>query len=828
MLLSNKVNYDTIHDYPRDIRNRIDALFMVDNASSWKCITKECAMVPPLNTKVRDIYDFAVNEIENNEEYKCDTFIKTFCDAPYGLSEETAIMFMGMILVNIWHNARVLFDSNRTTINDWKDSIVADKKIDINAFRDSTILWVDTGSVEAKFQRIFQQIDNCHSIADAEILRSQLQDMIDYFGLPESLDAHKRLADRKFLDFDTAKRSWDNRIGSIQDDLEIAQRTHNVYKAITCIENVQNMPLSHIFTEGIEIPEECREIMLTIRKAADTVINDYFDSWLLSSVYCQSVEKMRSFERFYTDCRDRLEYLGYFEQARKIDAKGKAELKNKEEIKSRQDLIEDGKRFISDCKKTSKNNYPVLKSLVKTADSIENRFRKYGDSLGRDAVITQKEVAQYAAEIKKQKARIDDAMASVFDIVAEADTVDAIGLATDCLATVLGYILSDKDRYEFLQLQGIIEQLNSDINTLQSEMNRNLFEKEAHDMINKYRAEDCEYDFIPVIEDCISTCRNELDKKDSIWKSKNLTLKSKTRQDVFEWKQHIEVLPPYLTKETIEEIKVLDQEADQIISDGKIEDVVYYYKKLDCSERKKCLAILVGLDSENTDTSIDYSDEIIGNNCNDSSEEVDALEDMLSLDDLTRRINVRKKSLKKYIREGDIVPDMVIASGAEKPTLFFKPERVKQICDEFDWTEITDDNRKDIFIENISRMQMDHSYKPVFLLAFFDHMDYKGCARKTFVVESFSNFYKKRKKEGLVVEKSSSILLSENCNQKNVEQLMISNPFKVYEEMGVMSLSSNGNMIELDRNISASLTLRDINSIKKTCLEGIRKYYSQE
>lgn len=49
---------------------------------------------------------------------------------------------------------------------------------------------------------------------------------------------------------------------------------------------------------------------------------------------------------------------------------------------------------------------------------------------------------------------------------------------------------------------------------------------------------------------------------------------------------------------------------------------------------------------------------------------------------------------------------------------YFKPERVSEICKRFGWTEITNANRKDIFIGNIKRMQMDHSYKPVFLMSF--------------------------------------------------------------------------------------------------------------
>ena len=595
MLLSNKVNYDTIHDYPRDIRNRIDALFMVDNAASWKCITKECALIAPLNDKVRKIYDIVENEIEHTEEYNCGKFFDAFCIPPYGLSEETAAMFIGIILVDMWHNVRILYNEDRMTVTDWKDNIVAEKKININAFRESTILWVDTGSIEAKFKRLFDKINNNQSIDEAGSLKEELEKMVSFYGLPESQEIYYRFAKKRFSEFETAKRSWENQIGSIQDDLAYAERSHNALKALDCLEAVQSMPLSSIFKDGIEIPETCKGTMQKIRDIADSIIRNDFDSWLQSSVYCQSVDKMIVFERFYKGVRDRLRANGYLEQARKIETKGDKELKNKAEIKSRQELADDGKRFVSECGKASKKNYPVIKSLLKEAEELEVRFQKYGEALGKEALKVWESVEKYTSALKKQKKKMDEEMASVFDLVAEAETVDAIALATDCLGSVLGYVLEDKDRLEFIELQKILEELNADIIKIKSETDRSRFEAVASQIIKKYSSDECEYDFLPVIKDCIDSSRKELDKKDLQWRKDNLSLGDRSRKAVYSWKQRIEILPLYLKEETLGEIKKLDVEADQIISDGKIEDVVHYFNKLDRNERSRCLIILSDL-----------------------------------------------------------------------------------------------------------------------------------------------------------------------------------------------------------------------------------------
>ena len=114
-------------------------------------------------------------------------------------------------------------------------------------------------------------------------------------------------------------------------------------------------------------------------------------------------------------------------------------------------------------------------------------------------------------------------------------------------------------------------------------------------LTEKYSSDECEYDFLPVILDCIETSRNELDKNDILWRKNNLSLGDRSRKAVYNWKQRIEILPLYIKEETLEEIRKLDLEADQIISDGKIEDVVHYFTKLDRNERKRCLTILSDL-----------------------------------------------------------------------------------------------------------------------------------------------------------------------------------------------------------------------------------------
>ena len=201
---------------------------------------------------------------------------------------------------------------------------------------------------------------------------------------------------------------------------------------------------------------------------------------------------------------------------------------------------------------------------------------------------------------------------------------------------------------------------------------------------------------------------------------------------------------------------------------------------------------------------------------------------MLSFMELTKRINVRGKQIRRLLREGEIVPDLSIPIGDKRSFDYFKPERVSEICKRFGWTEITNTNRKDIFIGNIKRMQMDHSYKPVFLMSFFDHMDEEGSARLEDVVSNFKEFYDDRIERGLIAEKQSSIFNTKDYTEKDAERLMLSMPFKVYEEMGVMSHSKYIGVIQLDKQIAKRLNPVDIEEIIASCKNGLAKYYGDE
>lgn len=130
---------------------------------------------------------------------------------------------------------------------------------------------------------------------------------------------------------------------------------------------------------------------------------------------------------------------------------------------------------------------------------------------------------------------------------------------------------------------------------MKTDSSRVNFAEISSQLRDKY--EDSEFDFEvnEILDEVIVAVEKSLDEKESNWKKANLSLGDKSRDSVHRWKEKIQFLPHYLSDETRAEIKKIDAEADDIIKDGKIEDVVFYFDKLDAIEKTECLKKLESL-----------------------------------------------------------------------------------------------------------------------------------------------------------------------------------------------------------------------------------------
>ena len=81
-------------------------------------------------------------------------------------------------------------------------------------------------------------------------------------------------------------------------------------------------------------------------------------------------------------------------------------------------------------------------------------------------------------------------------------------------------------------------------------------------------------------------------KKEANWCEKYLTLGDKSLDTIRKWKISTQVLPRYLSDESIARKKELDKEADEIIDREKINSIILSFKELRNEDKIKCFNAL--------------------------------------------------------------------------------------------------------------------------------------------------------------------------------------------------------------------------------------------
>ena len=201
---------------------------------------------------------------------------------------------------------------------------------------------------------------------------------------------------------------------------------------------------------------------------------------------------------------------------------------------------------------------------------------------------------------------------------------------------------------------------------------------------------------------------------------------------------------------------------------------------------------------------------------------------MISQMEFIRRVDVQSETVEKYIREGKIIPDLAVPMSEHRVFKYFKEETLEAAAKEFGWKIITDDNRKDLFMDMIKQMDMSYSYKPVLIKAVLAHADSKGRIKLVDITAYFRSFYESRRASGLSVEKANSIFAKGDYTDKEAQRNILSNPFKRFQDMQMLRHTKTLGIIEVEPTVWKNLTDDEKSEIVKICDEKLNEYYCRK
>lgn len=591
MLLSGSVNADSIHNFASDVRNRIDAVLMTTSSTSWKCINEQYRMIPPEEKKAKFVYDDIVKELTEKESKECEEIFKKYSQPPFGMSEDIITLMIAVVCANLSYCLRFRYKGEIKNINNWKELVVIkDKKIDIDIIRKSTFIIVDAGEVIGKYKRLFTRIQNNRTMSEVASLSRALEQMTMSDEVPEEIETEYLLAKNLLDKGSAARRDWQKAIGAIEEQYDEALENGGLYNALKALEALEALSISKYFMDnGFEFDEDSKHSLINLKSGIISFVDENIDAYV-ANMYCKDVEHMTSFRNHNTKMQKLLSDLGFSEYARRVERQKDKELDNVSEIKSRQELRVDYTKYINESKMDRFTTYLAIKDLLKRGKEIQERVIKFKDSLGKDGGTIQTNLEARLQELESSKNRIEGDITDIWDDLPEVKSSEDIEDLISRISLVLQKGISPSDQDALEEIKGNLSDLLADVDKLTAaDSSREEFAKTSAELKEKYADSEFDFEVDEILDKVITEVEKSLDRKEVEWRASHLSLGDKSRESVHRWKEKTKFLPDYLSKETRDEVKKIDEEADEIIKEGKIEDVIFYFDKLDAKEKTECL-----------------------------------------------------------------------------------------------------------------------------------------------------------------------------------------------------------------------------------------------
>lgn len=200
---------------------------------------------------------------------------------------------------------------------------------------------------------------------------------------------------------------------------------------------------------------------------------------------------------------------------------------------------------------------------------------------------------------------------------------------------------------------------------------------------------------------------------------------------------------------------------------------------------------------------------------------------MISQMEFVRRVDVQTETIERYVREGKLVPDLVVPMSDHRTFKYFKEETLKKYAEQYGWTLIDDNNRKSVFMDMIRQMDMSYSYKPVLMKAILLYADDKGRVKLDDIVAYFRSYYENRRASGLPVEKKNSIFAKGGYTDNEAERNILANPFKRFEDMQMLRHTRTLGIVQVDESVWKHLTKEERAEIAAICDEKLNGYFAR-
>jgi len=201
--------------------------------------------------------------------------------------------------------------------------------------------------------------------------------------------------------------------------------------------------------------------------------------------------------------------------------------------------------------------------------------------------------------------------------------------------------------------------------------------------------------------------------------------------------------------------------------------------------------------------------------------------DYLSDEQLARELFVSTGTIKSWVKNNKITPDVVIPIGRQKLN-YYEPNQIIEIRNRLNLKEHNESTQYDDFYEFINEGNYTFSYKMIMVLSMLKIVDNNGECNLDKLTEVYRHFYKQRLESNLPVDRekspySNSSYLNDNSKLK---KSILANPFEKFERKSFMYHSKDLNHISFSSNLWKQIN-SETDRIKKIFFDDLIEYYKQ-
>lgn len=184
------------------------------------------------------------------------------------------------------------------------------------------------------------------------------------------------------------------------------------------------------------------------------------------------------------------------------------------------------------------------------------------------------------------------------------------------------------------------------------------------------------------------------------------------------------------------------------------------------------------------------------------------------LSDIEREYGVSVDELINAIRLGKLNPISIIPVFEKSDVVdFIKSNSLNSIL-------------YDSFMEELQKMSMNYSYKPILILALLQTNDNNSGVKIDTIIDYYFDYYHSRNNKTLIIEKATSSFVKHPDNRNMARKTLLTYPVRILSKKGFIEYNKCTDTVCFNNNLFSKFNNSALTHIKSLCEKNLEQYYS--